>query len=398
MAAFASEGSRSRLPAVEEGCSPVMIPQVDPRAGYLEDKERVDTAVLRILESGQYILGPEVESFEAEFASYLGVAHGIGVANGTEAVQVALGAVGVGPGDLVLTVSHTAVATAAAIRACGAEPVWVDVAPGRFVMDVAALDAAAAALRASPDSDRLKAVVAVHLYGDMVDPESLLAVCRRHGLRLVEDCAQAHGAAWNGRRAGSFGDASAFSFYPTKNLGALGDGGMVCTNDAGVREHALLLRQYGWRQRYISDVEGINSRLDPVQAAILRVGLARLDERNAARARIAATYDRALSDVAGIVTPVAGPGVAHVYHQYVVRSPDRDALAAWLRAEGIGCAIHYPAPVHLQPAYRGRFDRSGGTLERTEALAGEILSLPMYPQLGEAVAARIADAVRRFRK
>lgn len=373
-----------------------MIPQVDPRAGYLEDKDRIDSSVLRVLESGQYIMGPEVEAFESDFATYIGVRHGIAVGNGTEALQLALASVGVGPGDLVLTVSHTAVATVAAIRACGAEPVWVDVAPSRFVMDVEALDAVAGTLRNGPDAARLKAVVAVHLYGDMIDPAALQTVCRRHGLRLVEDCAQAHGAAWQGCRAGSFGDASAFSFYPTKNLGALGDGGIVCTNDSRTAESARLLRQYGWRQRYVSDVEGFNSRLDPVQAAILRVGLPRLDERNARRAAVAAIYDRGIAAVNGVATPVAGPGVTHVYHQYVVRTGARDALAAWLRTHEIGTAIHYPVPVHLQPAYQGRFKQIGPSLSNTETLAGEILSLPMYPQLGEDRAARVVEAIARF--
>lgn len=372
-----------------------MTPQVDPRAGYREDKALVDAAVLRVLDSGQYIMGQEVEAFEAEFAAWIGVRHGVAVANGTQAVEIALRSVGVGPGDLVLTVSHTAVATAVAIRSCGAEPVWVDVVDGGFTMDVGLLDETAAALRASPDGARLKAVVAVHLYGAMVTPDALLEVCRRHGLKLVEDCAQAHGAAWSGKRAGSFGDASAFSFYPTKNLGALGDGGMVCANDDDTAELARLVRQYGWKDRYVSAIEGVNSRLDPVQAAILRIGLARLDERNARRRAIAALYDEGLAETS-VVTPTAPVELSHVYHQYVVRLADRDGLAARLRAEGVGTGVHYPVPVHAQPAYRGRFDRYCRTLRNTEALASEILSLPMYPQLAHEDARRVTDLIRQF--
>ncbi|MBP2316565.1 DegT/DnrJ/EryC1/StrS family aminotransferase [Azospirillum soli] len=372
-----------------------MILQVDPHAGYREDKALVDAAVLRVLDSGQYIMGQEVEAFEAEFAAYIGVRHGIAVANGTQAVEIALRSVGVGSGDLVLTVSHTAVATVTAIRSCGAEPVWVDVAEGGFTMDVGLLDETAATLRAGPDSSRLKAVVAVHLYGAMVPPEALLEVCRRHGLKLVEDCAQAHGAAWNGKRAGSFGDASAFSFYPTKNLGALGDGGMVCTGDDGAAEQARLIRQYGWKERYVSAIEGINSRLDPVQAAILRIGLTRLDERNARRRAIAALYDEELAGTA-VATPAVAVELLHAYHQYVVRTAGRDGLAARLRAEGVGSGIHYPVPVHAQPAYRGGFDRHCRTLRNTEALAGEILSLPMYPQLAHDNVRRVAGLIRQF--
>lgn len=372
-----------------------MIPQVDPRAGYREDKALVDAAVLRVLDSGQYIMGQEVEAFEGEFAAYIGVRHGIAVANGTQAVEIALRSVGVGPGDLVLTVSHTAVATAAAIRSCKAEPVWVDVTDGGFTMDVALLDETATALRAGPDAARLKAVVAVHLYGAMVPPDALLEVCRRHDVKLVEDCAQAHGAAWNGKRAGSFGDASAFSFYPTKNLGALGDGGLVCTNDDAAAELARLVRQYGWKERYVSAIEGVNSRLDPVQAAILRIGLARLDERNARRRAVAALYSDGLAGTA-VATPAVPEALTHAFHQYVVRTADRDGLAAQLRNAGVGTGVHYPVPVHAQPAYRGRFDRHCRTLHNTEALAGEILSLPMYPQLAHDDARRVVDLIRQF--
>lgn len=371
-----------------------MIFQAFPKAMIDEERALIDAVISRVLGSGHYILGPEVETFERAFADFIGVAHGIGVATGTDAIELALRALGIGAGDVVATVSHTAVATAAAIRACGAEPLWIDIADGRFVMDTAKLDSSVAAFRARPDGARLKAVVAVHLYGDMVDAEALGDICRRHGLRLVEDCAQAHGAAWRGRRAGSFGDAAAFSFYPTKNLGALGDGGMVVTNDAAVAEQVRLLRQYGWKERYISDQVGTNSRLDPLQAAILGVLLERLEQWNDRRRAIAAAYDAALTDLPGIETPKPGVEVRHVYHQYVVRTARRDELAAYLKDREVGTAIHYPQPVHRQPAYAGR--HLPETLPATEAVAPVILSLPMYPQLPLADAERIGLMVREF--
>ena len=371
-----------------------MIFQTYPKATVDEDRARIDAAIARVLDSGSYILGAEVESFERAFANYIGVGHGIGVANGTDAIELALRGVGVGEGDVVATVSHTAVATVAAILKCGAEPAWVDIANGRFVMDVGKLEERVTALRAGPHGARLKAVVAVHLYGDMVAPEALLGVCRRHGLKLVEDCAQAHGAAWRARRAGSFGDAAAFSFYPTKNLGAVGDGGIVVTADAEVAERVRLLRQYGWRERYVSHEVGTNSRLDPMQAAILGVMLERLDERNDRRRALAAAYDAALSGAPGIAMPVAGPEVRHVYHQYVVRTAARDALASHLKERGVGTAVHYPMPVHRQPAYASRFRPE--ELPATEGAAPEILSLPMYPQLDPADADRIGLMVREF--
>jgi dTDP-4-amino-4,6-dideoxygalactose transaminase len=370
------------------------IPQTFPKATIDEDRAEIDAAIARVLASGWYILGPEVEAFERAFAAYIGTAHGVGVASGTDAIELALRALGVGEGDLVATVSHTAVATATAIRRCGAEPLWIDIDPALYVMDVDQLERRIAAVRTTPRGERLKAVVAVHLYGNMVAPEPLLAVCRRHGLRLVEDCAQAHGAGWNGRRAGSFGDAAAFSFYPTKNLGAIGDGGMVVTADAAVAERARLLRQYGWRERYVSDEVGLNSRLDPLQAALLGVMLERLDARNDGRRAAAAAYDQALAGIPGLILPGTTAGVRHVYHQYVIRCARRDALADFLRGHGVGTAVHYPVPVHRQPAYAGH--HLPEDLPATEAAAGEILSLPMYPQLGADPARGIAALVRHF--
>jgi dTDP-4-amino-4,6-dideoxygalactose transaminase len=334
-----------------------------------------------VLDSGWYILGAEVAGFEREFADYLGVGHAVGVGSGTDALQLALRACGVGVGDSVLTVSHTAVATVAAIGLCGAEPVFVDIDPATFTMDPERLEEE---IRSSPGGRRLKAVVPVHLYGLPADMAAIGEIARRHGLRVVEDCAQSHGASVRGRKTGAIGDIAAFSFYPTKNLGALGDGGMVATGDPDLAERVRRLREYGWEERYVSREAGLNSRLDEIQAAVLRVKLRHLDEDNASRRRIAGLYDSLLKD-AGLILPCGRPDAVHVYHQYVIRSRERDALRGHLREMGIGTLVHYPVPVHRQPAYAAR---DGGRLPLTERIAGEILSLPMYPELG-------GDSVRR---
>ena len=258
-----------------------MIPQTDPKAAYLEQQAEIDAAIQRQLASGWYILGKEVQGFEAEFAAYLGLAHGIGVANGTDALVLALKGLGIGPGDQVATVAHTAVATVVAVEQTGARPVLIDIDPLTYTMDPAALDAAFAAY---PD---IKAVVPVHLYGQPADLPAILAIARRHGAKLIEDCAQAHGAKLDGRTLGTWGDVACFSLYPTKNLGALGDGGIIATGDQGLATDLKALRQYGWREHYVSDLVGMNSRLDELQAAILRVKLTALDRWNARRRAIA---------------------------------------------------------------------------------------------------------------
>ena len=366
-----------------------MIPQSFPLGSVTENKALLREAIDRVLDSGWYVLGPEVERFEAGFAAYVGVGHGVGVANGTDAVELALRALDVGAGDAVAVVSHTAVATVAAIRATGATPLWVDIDPDTCVMTPATLDAA---LRDAPQPP--KAVIAVHLYGNMVAPEETLATCRAHGLPLVEDCAQAHGALYDGCRAGSFGDIAAFSFYPTKNLGALGDGGAVVSADAALAERVRVLRQYGWKERYVSAEVGLNSRLDPIQAAILDVLLPRLDAANAARRAVAAIYRAELGDLAEVRLPEITAGVTPVYHQFVIQVAERDGLADFLRRNGVATAIHYPVPVHRQPAYAGLHPPE--TLAATDAVAGRILSLPMYPQLEPDTAKRVTDLVRAF--
>ncbi len=371
------------------------IPQTDPRAGYIEQQAEIDAAIARVLASGQYILGGEAASFETAFAAWLGVDHAVGVGSGTDAIELALRACGIGQGtntrDLVFTVSHTAVATVAAIERAGAIPVLVDIEPGGFTMDPAALDAA---LRRPPPG-RPAAILPVHLYGEPAELAPLLRLAGRHGLRVIEDCAQSHGALYRGAPTGSFGDIACFSFYPTKNLGALGDAGMVATNDPTLATALREIREYGWRDRYISARVGINTRLDPIQAAILGTKLPRLDADNARREAIAARYDAGLAGLPLRLPPRRAES-RHVYHQYVIRTASRDALREHLHLARIGTGIHYPAPVHLQPAYEGRLGQFPAGLPETTRAAREILSLPIYPQLDAAAVDRVVAETRGY--
>jgi dTDP-4-amino-4,6-dideoxygalactose transaminase len=354
--------------------SATLIPQTDPKASYLAQKAEIDAAIASVLDGGEYILGREVEAFEREFAAYLGVANAIGVASGTDALHLALRACGVGPRDEVVTVSHTAVATVAAIELAGAAPVLVDIDPATFTIDCNSLEDL---LRKRRDA-RLKAIVPVHLYGHPANMPVVMELAVRHGLRVIEDCAQSHGAVIHGRKTGAWGHMAAFSFYPTKNLGALGDGGALTSNDPALADRLRQLREYGWRKRYISESPGMNSRLDEMQAAVLRVKLRRLDCGNARRRELADAYTAALAS-SGLSLPRCETGAVHAYHQYVVRSLRRDDLRTTLRVRGVGTLIHYPVPVHLQPAYRDRIKCE--SLANTEAAAKEVLSLPMYPEL-----------------
>ena len=363
-----------------------MIPQANPRAQYLSHQAEIDQAIVRVLEKGRYILGEEAAAFEHEFADYLGVRFGVGVGSGTEALHLALRACGVRPGDEVITVAHTAVATVAAIELCGATPVLMDIDPRSFTLDPTKLEAAI--------TPATRAVIPVHLYGQSADLEPILSIARKRRVRVIEDCAQSHGATYDGRRTGAWGDMACFSFYPTKNLGAIGDGGFVATDDPQLAENARLLREYGWRERYVSDVAGWNTRLDELQAAILRVKLRALDADNARRRCLAAMYDEWLA-ACPVVLPMEMPYGQHVYHLYVVRAERRDALRVFLKERGIGSLIHYPVPVHLQPAYRGRLG-DVGSLPETERAAREVLSLPMFPELTEAEVRQVAEAVRKF--
>ena len=371
--------------------SPSVIPQADPGAGYRAQKDEIDAAVARALGSGWYILGRENEAFEGEFAAWLGTARAVGCANGTDALALILRGMGIGQGATVATVSHTAVATVAAIEMVGATPLLLDIDPDTYTMDP---DELAAVLEDPPPGlPPIRAAIAVHLYGQSCDLHPMLDACARADVSLIEDCAQAHGAKLQGRKLGTMGAAAAFSLYPTKNLGALGDGGVLATNDVELADRIAAIRQYGWRERYISSLVGVNSRLDEVQAAILRARLPRLDAGNARRREIAAAYDAALAG-GPYAPPVRQEGTEHVFHQYVLRVPDRDAVQARLKAEGVGTGVHYPVPVHLQGAYVDRVPLGPAGCKETERAAREVMSLPMYPELAGEQVERICAALR----
>ena len=349
-----------------------------PLEDYRVHRQEVEGALRSVLERGTYVLGAEVAAFECEFAAWVGVRHTIGVASGTDAIELLLRGLGIGRGDAVAVPSHTAVACVSAIARAGATPVLVDVDTATFTMSSESLEEA---LRGDAS---IKAVLAVHLYGHPANMAGLRSVCDAHGVILLEDGAQAHGANWHGRRVGSLARAAAFSFYPTKNLGGIGDGGAITTDDETLATRIRELRQYGWRERSISANEGVNSRLDEVQAAVLRVKLRTLQERNAARQRLAALYAEGLRDVWHVTAPVVEAGCEHVFHLYVIRSKRRDMLMKHLLAAGVPVALHYPAAVHQQPAYAAL---KHGPLPQTEALIPEILSLPLHPYLSD-------DAIR----
>jgi dTDP-4-amino-4,6-dideoxygalactose transaminase len=366
----------------------IEIPNIDLKAQYLSIQPEIDSAIARVLASGQFILGPEVRAFEHEFADYCGVGHAIGVDSGTSAIQLALLACGIGPGDEVITVSHTAVATVTAIELTGARPILVDIDPSHYTFDPSRL---AAAL-----TIHTRAILPVHLYGCPVDMDPILAFAREHQLFVIEDCAQAHGASYRQKKVGSFGQVSAFSFYPTKNLGAYGDGGMVVTNDPELAEKLTMLRQYGWKKRYVSETKGINSRLDEIQAAILQVKLKYLDKWNKRRQSIAGIYNKILSDC-DLRLPYTPEHTEHVYHQYVIRSTRRDHLQKFLAERSIHTAIHYPLPIHLQPVFKN-LGYGWGDFPNTEILSKEILSLPVYPEMTDSSVETVCDAIKEFQR
>lgn len=354
--------------------------------------DEIAVAVTRVLNSAWYVLGPEVDAFERAFADYHNIGFAVGVANGTDAIELALRAGGVGPGDEVITVAHTAVATVCAIERAGATPVLIDIDPIDFTMDV---DACRAAV-----TSRTKAIVPVHLYGHPANLAGLSAIADRHGLLLIEDCAQAHGAKYDGRLVGTFGQMSAFSFYPTKNLGAYGDGGAVMTDDPQLAARLKRLRFYGQAERYQAVERGVNSRLDEMQAAILSVKLKYLDAHNQARRTIADFYGTSLSGVELPRLRQRGDGSAagsihHVYHQYVIRHARRNELSAALRDAGVETQIHYPIPVHRQPAYAD-LGYPKGSLPVTERIADQILSLPIGVGLTTSDLAIVANAIATF--
>jgi dTDP-4-amino-4,6-dideoxygalactose transaminase len=366
-----------------------MIPFNDLRPAYERHRAAYEAAMRRVFARGWFVLGPEVEAFEVEFAAYHGAKHAIGVASGTDALELALRAAGLGPGDEAITVAHTAVATVCGIERAGARPVLVDIDPRSYTIDPRAVEAAI--------TPRTRAIVPVHLYGQPADLPALVGIARRHDLCLIEDCAQAHGARHGGRLVGTLGDLGAFSFYPTKNLGAFGDGGAVLTDDAALAARLRRLRDYGQAERYHHAERGVNSRLDELQAALLRVKLAHLDEHNAERRRLAACY---LAGLCGVGLPRAVPDettAEHVYHLFAVRHPERDRLRARLNALGVETFIHYPIPIHLQPAYADLGYRAG-SLPITERVAREVFSLPLFVGLGEGRLVRVMEAVAAARR
>jgi dTDP-4-amino-4,6-dideoxygalactose transaminase len=362
------------------------VPLVDLKAQYRSIKPEIDEAVHRVLDDCAYILGPEVAAFEQEFAAYCSAAHGIGVSSGTAALHLALLAADVGPGDEVITTPFTFVATVSAIEYTGARPVLVDIDPETFCIDP---DAVAAAITA-----RTKAIIPVHLFGQPADMDPILALSRKHGLRVIEDAAQAHGAEYRGRRAGSLGELACFSFYPAKNLGAIGEGGMVVTGDEALARKLRLLRDWGAERKYHHVVKGFNLRLEGIQGAVLRVKLRHLERWTEARRAIASRYDDALGRI-GVRVPKVRPQVRHVYHTYTVRLPNRDLCQQQLLERGVGTGIHYPVPVHLMPAYQDLGYRPGD-FPRAEQAATEVLALPVFPELDEMQQQVVVDAIREL--
>lgn len=365
-----------------------MIPLVDLKAQYQTIKTEIREAIDRVLETTQFVLGSEVAAFEGEFAAYSGASHGIATNSGTSALHLALLASGVGPGDEVITVPFTFVATIAAILYTGARPVFVDIDPRSYTIDVTQIEPAI--------TNRTKAILPVHLYGQPADLDPILEIARRHHLTVIEDAAQAHGAEYKGRRVGSVGDFGCFSFYPGKNLGSYGEGGMVVTNHPGYDRIIRMLRDWGQDKKYHHALKGYNYRMEGIQGAILRVKLRHLGAWTEARRTHAAHYDALLAG-SDVQTPTAMPHARHVYHIYAIRTRHREVLQQALSEQGIQSGIHYPYPVHLLPAYAD-LDYSAGDFPQAESMAGEELSLPMYPELSEeavgSIAAVLLEALR----
>ena len=363
-----------------------MIPFLDLKAPYLELKQELDEAIARVVSSGWFIGGGEVEQFEAEYASYCGAAECVGVANGLDALHLALRAMDVGPGDEVIVPSNTYIATWLAVSQCGATPVPVEPDARTYNIDPTLIEAAI--------TPRTKVILPVHLYGQSADMDPILAIARKHSLRVLEDGAQAHGARYKGKRLGAHGDVVAWSFYPGKNLGAMGDGGAVTTNDAHLADRLRVLRNYGSRVKYVNEVQGYNSRLDPLQAAILRVKLAHLDEWNSRRSVIAERYQLGLAEC-GLTLPHVPAWAEPVWHLYVVQHPQRDALHKALAEAGVGTLIHYPIAPHLQQAY-GHSGCKQGDFPLAERMADQVLSLPMGPHMEAEQIAVVIDAARKL--
>jgi dTDP-4-amino-4,6-dideoxygalactose transaminase len=364
-----------------------MILPANPFAQYEASKKDIDKAITRVISSGRYVLGAEVQSFEKEFASYSESKYSIGVGSGTEALHIALEACNIGLGDEVITVSHTAVATASAITLCGATPRFVDIEYDSFSIDACKIEALI--------NKKTKAIIPVHIYGNPVDMGAVLKIAKKHKLIVIEDCAQAHGAHYKGRRVGSMGDLGCFSFYPTKNLGALGDGGAIVCSKKYLAKKCQLLREYGWEQRYVSKFNGWNSRLDEIQAAVLRVKLKKLDKDNQKRREIAKIYNKYLDTKnSDLVLPSERLSSNHVYHLFVIKTSMRNELKNYLEENGVITSIQYPFPVHLQDFYKN--ESLHKNLNITEIIAGKILSLPIYPELKKSEAKKVASLVNSF--
>lgn len=361
-----------------------MIPVACPYAQYLIEKTNIDSALRQVLDSGVYILGSHVEAFESSFAQFCGLSFGISVGNGTDAIIIALRSLGIGPGDRVVTVSHTAVATVAAVLATGATPVLVDIDPRTYTLDPDLLEPML--------DERVKAIIPVHLYGNPADLRRIREIAGRWDIPVVEDCAQATGAYFEQRRVGNFGCFGCFSFYPTKNLGALGDAGMLVTDDAELAERAARMRQYGWDNDRKTKWPGVNSRMDELQAAVLIARLHNLDAANRRRADIARRYSTAFADLS-LATPTETPGACHVYHLYVVATATRSEVRRALLQQGVQSAIHYPVPVHRQTGYAQHVEVPPEGLPQTDQVVEQVLSLPIYPGLRDAEVDRVIAAV-----
>jgi dTDP-4-amino-4,6-dideoxygalactose transaminase len=363
-----------------------VIPFVDLKSQYLSIKDEIDSAVLKVLESTQFVLGSEVKALEAEFASYCNADYAIAVNTGTSALHLALLAAGIGSGDEVITVPFTFVATAAAICYTGAAPVFVDIDPVTYTIDVNQIEKAI--------TERTKAILPVHLYGQSADMAPIMEIARRHGLVVIEDAAQAHGAEYKGQRVGSIGDIGCFSFYPGKNLGAYGEGGMIVTNNPEYTHTMQMLRDWGQEKRYHHVLKGYNYRMDGIQGAILRVKLRYIEAWTEARRTHAAQYNQLLAN-SGLTTPVALSHNRHVYHVYAVRTTQREWLQQQLNEQGVQTGIHYPIPVHLQTAYSD-LGYQAGDFPHSELAASEVLSLPMYPELTAAQVSQVADSLQNI--
>ncbi|MGD0612079.1 MAG: DegT/DnrJ/EryC1/StrS family aminotransferase [Anaerolineales bacterium] len=362
------------------------IPLVDLHAQYVPLKDEIISGMEKVFDSMHLFLGENVQALEKDFAQFCGAQFGIGVSDGTAALQIILRALGIGPGDEVITVSHTFIATAEAILLAGATPVFVDIKEDTYLMDVDQVEA-----RITPHT---KAILPVHLYGQTVDMDPLLEIAARHNLKVIEDAAQAHGASYKGRRAGSLGDAAGFSFYYSKNLGAFGEGGFITTSDPEIARKARMIRDHGSERRYYHDLIGFNGRLDEIQAVVLRAKLPHLPEYNVLRRQHARKYNELLAGMP-VVTPTERPENQHIYHMYVVQAPRRDELQTWLKDRGIGTGIHYPVPIHLQNS-TSFLGYKPGDLPVTERVVGKILSLPLYAELTDEQIASVVNVIDAF--